>query len=223
MKTDKHNMDLEQLLATLEHAGRDNRRQEEISAMIDNMAAVHNHGFWWYAARVAAVACVFFFISTAVRIWFIPTGQPAGRQVAEAVVKGVVSPDIAATTVEADPASTTKAEPAVKRRHRPRVKSVAVQPVAEEQPESLPSEEFLAEEKAEDEFFETVQEDEPFDNQIAVIVQPLVSVSQANEPAPVEPAPAKVVTPARRSLLGTLFHRAEPSKMDGTMLAINIL
>ncbi len=78
MKSNKNNMDLEQLLADVEHAGRDARRREQLSTMIDNMAGEagsrkNAHGFWWWSARVAAAACVLFFISTAIRIWFIPT------------------------------------------------------------------------------------------------------------------------------------------------------
>ena len=93
MKTDKHNMDLEQLLADVEYAGRDARRQQELSLMIDRMAGVEKgerrHGAWWWVSRVAAVACVLFFISTAVRIWFIPT-ESTGTRVAEAEVPEVV-------------------------------------------------------------------------------------------------------------------------------------
>ena len=42
MKTDKHNLDLETLLATLEHAGRDERRQQELGEMIDRLAGVES-------------------------------------------------------------------------------------------------------------------------------------------------------------------------------------
>ena len=85
MKTDRYN--LEDLLAEVEHAGRDARRQQELGNMIDQMAVVKSrrHGFWWWSVRVSAAACVLFFIGTAVRVWFIPT-EPAAPMVAEAGV-----------------------------------------------------------------------------------------------------------------------------------------
>ena len=60
MKNDRNKMDLDQLLATLEHTGRDNRRQQELGAMIDSLAAAEttkHRGFWWWSSRVAAAAC----------------------------------------------------------------------------------------------------------------------------------------------------------------------
>ena len=61
MKNDSNKMDLDQLLATLEHAGRDSRRQQELSAMIDSLAAAEttkHRSFWWWSSRVAVAACV---------------------------------------------------------------------------------------------------------------------------------------------------------------------
>ena len=219
MKTDKHNMDLEQMLADVEHAGRDARRQQELSAMIDHLAGedsgVRHHGVWWWVSRVAAAACVLFFISTAVRIWFIPT-ESGVQMVAEAEVPEVVLPANVAPTVETTPLEAQTP--------RVRVKPVTEQPVVEEEQEApIVVEEYLVEEIVEEELPVEETDEEPVDNQLEMIVQPMVSVAQTVEPAPVETAPAKSAKPVRRSLLSGLIRHAEPSKMDGTMLAFNIL
>lgn len=217
MKTNKHNM--ESLLAEMEHAGRDIRRQQELGAMIDRLAGEETderrHGAWWWVGRVAAAACVLFFISTAVRIWFIPT-ESGKQMVAEVEMPEVVS--------SAEPAIAVEVKPAARVSHHTRVKPVTVQSVVlEEQEEPVVVEEYLVEENIEEELPVEEQIEEPVDNHIEMIVQPVVSIAQTVEPAPAEAAPAKPAKSARRSLLGNLIRRAEPSKMDGTMLAFNIL
>lgn len=205
MNNDRHNLELEGLLAEVEHAGRNARRQQELGAMIDSMAETKSHGTWWWTVRVAAVACIIFFVVTAVRIWFIPTGNTA-PQVAEVVVPKEVVPSEPATVVEAKPTAT----------HRVRVKPVAVQPVVvEEEPEEQPVAEELP---------VVEQIEEPVDNQIEMLVQPVVSVEQPLDPMPAQPEPVTAKPQERKhSLLGTLIHRAEPSRMDGTILAFNIM
>ena len=126
MKNDKEKMNLDQLLATLEHAGRDSRRQQELSAMIDSLAAAEEtpkRSFWWWSSRVAVAACVTFFVTTAVRIWFIPTGPTTKGVPTVAEVNGtempmaIVSDTAAIPTVNHSITSPTpkavKAEPTV--------------------------------------------------------------------------------------------------------------
>ena len=215
MKTDKHNMDYEQMLATLEHAGRDARRQQELSAMIDRLAGEESGkrrtALWW-VSRVAAAACVLFFIVTAIRIWFIPTENGAPL-VAEAEVPEVVLPTEPATAVETAPVAAQTP--------RVRVKPVTVQPaVVDEQEALIVVEEYLVEEVVEEEPPVEEQEEEPVINQIEVLAQPVVSVAQTAEPTPEETTPAKSAKPARRSIFSSLFRPAEPSLMEGTTLAL---
>lgn len=225
MKTDKQPIELEQLLADVEHAGRDARRRDELSAMIDSMAAAESgerkHGFWWWGARVAAAACIFFFITTAVRVWFIPTGNNA-TLVAEADVPAAVQ------TVDIDSAVASPAAPRpAARQERRRVVQPTVLPaeepvlVAEEvpaepvEPTPLPYEEAAME--PHDEYASTVDE----------IAAPVVSVGNDEsvavamaEPAKVEPAQEQ---PHRRSIFGNFFRQPEPDDMTGTVLAFRIL
>ena len=244
MKNNSQIKDLEQMLATLEHAGRDERRQQAQGEMIDSMAAAdgRRHGFWWWGARVAAAACMLFFISTAVRIWFIPTDNatlvaenrteggerrtPSATSEertgyhAESVDSAIVLPMThAATTVLPVTHAATTSHRATPLHVTREVAEVAQ---AIEQPEVAPMEEapvavYLAETEADS----TAQPEEaPVASPIDDIAAPMVSV--AYSPTPSEPK-AEAPKRERRSLLGGLFHRDDISHMDGTTLAINLL
>ena len=219
MKTDRYNM--EDLLSDVEHAGRDARRQQELGDIIDRLAAdeENRHGFWWWGARVATAACVLFFISTAVRIWFIPTGSD-GMVVAEAVAPSVVVPE--ATDVSAaNPASLSSLSSSSSQSMKVGKKKAAP---AEE--ETLPVEEYYVD--------EAVEVPAVGDDTVAVpiiieqnVKAAPVAVAQvtAPEPAPTsaEPAPVPVPDdskPARRRSFFNLFRPAEPSLMEGTTLAL---
>ena len=214
-------MELEQMLASLEHAGRDERRRQELGAMIDSMggaeSAERKRGFWWWSVRVAAAACVFFFISTAVRIWFIPTEKAV--QVAQTevpVVKEVRS--VVPAPVE-EPEVTVTLAPRIK-------KSIPAQPIVET-PEQQPVEELLAEEVAVPEVVEpldavevptvVIEDDIAPDPELvaeaAVEQQPVVALPQDEPQA--EPEKATL-----GSFFKSLFRLAEPSAMDGTTLAL---
>ena len=51
------------------------------------------------------------------------------------------------------------------------------------------------------------------------IAAPVTGIAQAPQPSNPQPAPKK----ERRSFLSGLFHRDDYSRMDGTMLAFNLL
>jgi hypothetical protein len=207
MKTDRYN--LEGLLADVEHAGRDVFRQQELGAMIDRMAGEsEKHGFWWWGARVAAAACVLFFIGTAVRVWFMPTGEST-TVVAETEVPKVV--------LTAEPETVVEAKPVV---HRGRVKTVAMQPVVAEPAEPVVVEEYLVEEIVEEELPVEEQVEAPVENQIEMIAQPEVSIAQTVESTHEETAPAVKPRERKRNFLGSLIRPAEPSLMEGTTLAL---
>ena len=227
--------DVERLLATVEHAGRDERRQQELGEMIDRMAGESGqwpvvsgqkgHGAWWWVSRVAAAACVLFFIGTAVRVWFIPT-ESGSPMVAEAVV-----PEMAPVAFDSTPAATTvvavgdRSGANVPKIPAPRRASVRPQTMATEadSEESSLAEEYLAEE---------IEQIEPaevaYDTVPAVIIEddfaPDIEVAAAvEEPTqPVEPVTvaSKPAKPTRHSIFRTLFRPAEPSLMEGTTLAL---
>ena len=220
MNNDKQKLDLEGLLAEVEHAGRDARRRDELAAMVDSMAGANRHGFWWWGARVAGAACVLFFIGTAVRIWFIPTESTVDDNlVAQAEVPEVI-PVVADTT----PVASAVQQPV--RVHRPMVPTetlvveeyVAEEVQAEPESEEAPVVEerdtvIIIEEAVVPEPTPIVQA-EPVD----AVAAPIVSVGNTPAAAPIEES-----KPKRESIFKNLFRRHEPSKMDGTMLALNIL
>ena len=223
MKTDNHN--LESLLAEVEHAGRDARRRDELAAMIDQMAGnsgqwsvtsgQKKHGFWWWGAHVAAAACILFFISTAVRIWFIPT-EPTAPMVAEAEV---VSDKWSVASVDSTVA--TPAKPIAPRctHHKAITQPVADSdtPSKEGTPdaveETIVTEEYFAEEVVDRE--ETVEDEK--ESSVEDIVVPVVSVAYA------EPQEQPKAQPHRRNILSGLFRQPEPDDMTGTVLAFRIL
>ena len=229
MNNDKQKLDLEGLLAEVEHAGRDARRRDELAAMVDSMAGTNRHGFWWWTVRVAAAACVLFFIGTAVRIWFIPTDSAVDDNlVAQAEV-----PEL--TPIVADTIPVAPAMPVRVQRHVVPTEVVEVEEyVAEEVPAdtvaySSPLAELgapspnLGEEP--DSISNSSTKRGEGDRREAVVEEydtkepaPIVSVGNTPAAAPIDESKTK-----RESIFKNLFRRHEPSKMDGTMLALNIL
>lgn len=224
MNNDKHKLDLEGLLAEVEHAGRDARRQDELAAMVDSMAGANRHGFWWWGARVAAAACVLFFIGTAVRIWFIPTGSTVDDNlVAQAEVPEVIP--VAADTVAVAPAVTpAESQPVRKQRHVVSTEVVEEYVAEEVQAEPESEEAPVVEERDTVIIIEEAVVPEPAPivqaEPVDAVAAPIVSVSNTSE-QPV--ATAEERKPKRASIFKNIFRRHEPSKMDGTMLALNIL
>ena len=212
----------EELLADVEHAGRDARRREQLSDMIDRMAATENtkHGFWWWSARVAAAACVLFFISTAVRAWFIPTETTAQMVAENRMESKEIKVDSEDSTV---PTPVKATAPHRVTAHRCAVtvaeetivgETIAEEIVVEEpapfEEMALPAiEELIAEE------VEIQAEEEPMEEQeestVESIAAPVVSVAYS------EPQEQ----PRRRSLFR--IHLTEPDIMEGNILALKLL
>lgn len=210
MNNDKQKLDLEGLLAEVEHAGRDARRRDELAAMVDSMAGARKHGFWWWTVRVAAAACVIFFVSTAIRIWFIPTNSAVDDNlVAQAEVPEV-------TPVVADAVPTAPVMPQPVRVHRPIVSTEVVEV------EKYVAEEVPVEQDAEE---EPVVEETVINVEDVVVPEPAPIAQTETTPQPAEPAvaPTEERKPKRESIFKSIFRRHEPSKMDGTMLVLNIL
>lgn len=222
MKNDRNKMDLDQLLATLEHAGRDSRRQQELGAMIDSLAAAEEtpkRGFWWWSSRVAAAACVTFFVTTAIRIWFIPTGPTTKGIPTVAEVNGTETP----TAIVSD----TAVLPTVNRSiTSPTPKVVKAEP-------TVTSEELYAEETTVTEPVEKDSIEAPYyiiEDDFAPNTEPIAYNSEPERPTTDEPAAttpdantpnvAQTAKPQRRRLFGGFLRRSEPSRMEGTTLAL---
>ena len=221
MKNYSNKMDLDQLLATLEHAGRDNRRQQELSAMIDSLAAAEEtskRGFWWWSSRVAAAACITFFVTTAIRIWFIPTGS---------TTKGIPTvAEVKATETPTATVSDTTVIPTVNR------SITSTTPKAVEAQSTTTSEELYAEETTTTEPVEKDSTEAPYyiiEDDFASNTEPIAysEPKQAitDEPAATTPDAgtpnvAQTTNSQRRKLFGGFLRRSEPSRMEGTTLAL---
>ena len=225
MNNENNKLDLEQLLAEVEHAGRDARRRQELGDMIDRMAAAESRkrgkALRLWTARVAAAACVVFFIVTAVRIWFIPTdgGTMVAENLAVAPSPVAVPPAAEEETAVAAPVSRTAPSPKRHVVHGP--ERAVTAGLVEEDPVLNPVvdvEDYVAEEVM-------LEEMAPVPD---TILPDTVAPVEIEVPAPLAEAEPHAAAPSpaaepRRSPFASLFHRAAPSRMDGTVLAFNIL
>lgn len=221
MKKDNKKMDLDQLLATLEHAGRDSRRQQELGAMIDSLAAAEttkHRGFWWWSSRVAVAACVTFFVTTAVRIWFIPTSSTTKGMPTVAEVKATETP----TATFSD----TTIIPTVNRSiTSPTPKAVEAEPtVASEElyAEETTTTEPIKEDSTEAPYY-IIEDDFAPDTEPIAYSEPKQAITDepaAKTPEASTPNVAQTTKPQRRKLFGGFLRRSEPSKMEGTTLAL---
>lgn len=215
MKKNSEPLSLEQLLASVEHAGRDNRRQQQLSAMIERMAdqeAKKRRAFRMWAIPLAAAATVTLFVITSIWQWDNPL-QPAGPQVAQA--PAVRRIELPLPQTDARPTAVVASV-----RHRPVadngtqplpgiMPATPAVPLAVEVVEAVLSQEELLAETLQPQPDTLYQE---FSSPAAPVAEPTQMAQAAAEPQP-EP---------RRSSFFSLF-RAEPSLMDGTVLAFNIL
>lgn len=220
MKKNNDTPTLEQLLASVEHAGRDAHRQQQLAEMIERMAAEEaskrRRSVRLWTVRVAAAATVTLFIVTSV--WKMTNPSPSiGMQLAQAPV--VRTPKLPLPTmVPLRQAATTPDKPwSAPVRQKQAMAAISV---AEEQPieveaaavEPVPDfpvmEETIAEAVVQEEPLPIVEEEEP----AFTDMEPAAMAQSSPTPKPKQ---------ERRGFF-SLF-RAEPSLMDGTMLAFNIL
>lgn len=220
MKTNKSNLNLEQLLADVEHAGRDARRRDKLAAMIDEMAGAdkhkQSHGFWWYGVRVAAAACIIFFISTAVRIWFIPTAPQEPLLAENRLESEENKVKIVDSTIATPVKPATMHHVASHRSSVVPVVELTAEEVIEPVEEVMPSmiEELIAD-KIENQ--EAVPIEEIKESALETIAAPIVSIGYSeSQEQPKERT-------RRRSILSELFRQPEPDDMTGTMLALKLL
>lgn len=220
MKKNNDTPTLEQLLASVEHAGRDSRRQQQLAEMIERMAAEEaskrRRSVRLWTVRVAAAATVTLIFVTSV--WRMANPSPSiGVQLAQAPV--VRTPKLPLPTMVPLRQAATTPDKSLSVPVRQR-QAMAAMSVAEEQPieveaaavEPVPDfpamEETIAEAVVPEEPLPIVEEEEP-------------AVTNLEPAAMAQSSPTPKPKQERRGFF-SLF-RAEPSLMDGTMLAFNIL
>lgn len=222
MNRTENKFDLEQLLGTVEHAGRDSRRQQQLSELIDGLAAEesrqHRAVAWRrWSIGISAAACIALFVTWFVKFESPSVGSPQGPLVAERKTDTVLVPQ----TVE-DSAIVLPVGRAVRR----------YETVAGVTPDAV---EYLAE-SAPIEVTDTVEDvisegDTLFDPE-ELLREIAVQLAEADkqEVVPVEESRTEVKQPVavvqnekpnRRNWFK--FQRSQPSKMDGTMLAFRLM
>lgn len=233
-ETSRADAELELMLKAVERAGRDSRRREALSAMLDQMAADEAAAHRKVVRRrwsigISAAACLLLFVTTIVRLTNIGDGVAAGPLTAEVDDKAVENGDTVADTVAHDnnmQNSVLSIKPS--KSIAPTVTESApmmaeTKASQEETTPLLPSEEKAA---------DTVSlgDEVLFDaGQFAEADLPESEENEEVTPSPSSTQPAQVAanTPAakpdKRRSRWVRHHRDDRSKMDGTMLAFNIL
>ena len=210
---------LEQLLQAVEHAGRDQRRRQQLSQMIEQMSedeASKSHTIRLWVVRVAVAAMITLFVVVPVWNW-IGVDQSVEMQVSQVSVASQAR-DLESVAVEVE-----QKRDYVARRHARAVNRTLpdlVEPECEEQDnasdvvvvESQPV--YDLQEEA------VVENLDPIDTD--PVVEEVLPVVPSKEPEQVaQSMPRTDAKRERRSFFS--FLSAEPSMMDGTMLAFQLL
>lgn len=221
---------LEDLLSSIEHEGRDARRREQISAMLERMAAeesaARRHTVRLWTVRVAVAASVMGIIMTVARL-MQPQMQPVGSQMAQApsIVPPVlhrnsvlhssesvtVSPTQAPLTLQPSAASDTL--PRMVHTMEGESSEAAAPMLVHPMPEQLLAEAEMAALP---------------DGDIRSFQQPQIPLETLaqSEPASAPEAPQEDTPAANPKSRGNSFFKlfeAKPSMMEGTMLAFHII
>lgn len=221
---------LEDLLSSIEHQGRDARRREQISAMIERMAAEEaasrRHTVRLWTVRVAVAASVMGIIMTVARL-MQPQLQPVGSQMAQApsIVPPVLHSDSLLHSSETATVSPTQApvtlQPSAASDTLPRMvhtmegeSSEAAAPMlVHPMPAHLLAEAEMAALP---------------DGDIRSFQQPQIPLETLaqSEPATAPEAPTEDTPAAKPKPRGNSFFKLfepKPSMMEGTMLAFHII
>ncbi len=221
---------LEDLLSSIEHQGRDARRREQISAMLERMAAEEaasrRHTVRLWTVRVAVAASVMGIIMTVARL-MQPQLQTVGSQVAQApsIVPPVLHSDSLLRSSETATVSPTQApvtlQPSAASDTLPRMVHT-MEGESSEAAAPMLVHPMPAQLLAEAEMAAVPNGDIRSFQQPQMTLETLAQSEPATAPeAPQEDTPAAKTKPRGNSFF-KLFE-AKPSMMEGTMLAFHII
>lgn len=233
MKKTDEKFDLDELLRTVEHAGRDNRRQQQLADLIDSLAAdeesAHRKVLWRrWSIGISAAACLVLFVTTIVKFTAQDASQPTGALVAETPVSHVREE---AEVHEEELRTKTMYENENRNEGlHAKTKSLTEDeelPIAENEATVPIEKEDIVEDTLIDEYNIDVQYADKMYVPGSEDMIPVDTGSDTNigrEHADVETQVAKHEEKSeKKSRKWFQLRRANPSKMDGTMLAFNIL
>ena len=222
--------ELELMLKAVEKAGRDSRRREALSVMLDQMAADEAAAHRKVVRRrwsiaVSAAACLLLFVTTIVRLTNIGDGVAAGPLTAEVDDRPIMNGDTVATDSDVQP-------DALPVRSRKAYALAAAEPTPVMAETAVPQDETTPIPPAEEQEVDSVSIGDEVLFDIGRFAENDVPESEEKEetmPSTVSPQPAQVATnttapkPTKSRSRWMRHHRDDRSKMDGTMLAFNIL
>jgi len=232
MKKTDEKFDLDELLRTVEHAGRDNRRQQQLSDLIDSLAAdeesAHRKVLWRrWSIGISAAACLVLFVTTIVKFTAQDASQPTGALVAETPVAHVR--EEAEVHEEELRTKTVYENENENKGHRTKTKSLTEDeelPIAENEATVPIEKEDIVEDTLIDEYDIDVQYADMMYVPGSEDMIPVDTGSDTNigrERADVETQVAKHEEKSeKKSRKWFQLRRANPSKMDGTMLAFRL-
>ncbi|MBP5541942.1 MAG: hypothetical protein J6X88_09870 [Bacteroidales bacterium] len=211
MKNTKPTPTLEEMLATVEHAGRDARCQQQLSEMIEGLAAketaARRRVVSLWTARIAAAACLAGVILTFVH-YMNMTVEPDGPMVAKVQPTGISPRPVIHATETLQPAVPSRQEGQVIRHVRPTVAMPERLPDAVEEEDFTVLTEALA--LAPVDLSDLYAEAEPE----YLPSEALAQVESTQEPKTAE-------RPKRRSIFS--IGNAEPDLMEGNTLSIRLI
>lgn len=229
MKKTEEKFDLDELLRTVEHAGRDNRRQQQLSELIDSLAAeeesAHRKVLWRrWSIGISVAACLVLFVTTIVKFTAQDAIQSSGSLVAEAQADTASKPMLDEINDDDSPSLG-------ERTVRPHTVSPAVAPqrVAEQsddrqdvkEMDEVFSEEVVPVDVYDNDvqYAEQIDQRKSEDTLLEYVGADSDNVQMQPQFAMQEPTAKQEKAPRKWFKL----RRANPSKMDGTVLAFNLL
>ena len=224
MNRTENKFDLEQLLGAVEHAGRDSRRQQQLSKLIDSLAAEeagkHKQLMWRrWSIGLSVAACIALFVTTIVKVVIPADDAVPSVVVAEQKTDSVIVPQVIEEAVIVVPTASPV--------HHRQIVSNAIPSGAEHLAEVMPVE---AIDTVDDVISEgdTLFDSEELLRELAVQLaevksQDAVSVEEGHPELqqPVVVTQNSEPKTERRSWFR--LRRSKPSKMDGTMLAFRLM
>ena len=215
------NYDLSDILSALEQDGKDSRRRQQITQTINHLESRHRRKVLYFSISAACVALLLLPVAINLILNRHPSSQPIYISAkTDTVIKPAPlsspptpSPTLLANNKQVKPQS----RPQINEHHnnKPQINELLPEVVSsEDNIDTIPSFEINDSQIAESSP-QQPSEPEPSDPQpIVTTAQPTVSITQEPDPQPSQP-PKKVKK--RRH-----FRLANPSNMDGTVLAFNL-
>ena len=227
--------ELEQLLNAVERAGRNSRRQQQLSELIDSLAADekasnrrNNRRVW--SITISAAACIALFVTTIVKLIGTEQTTVGGPLTAEVNQKEPSSSVVYTDTTKAVAPIPVKRTNVTKNAERiivsSDISSVLAENVVEYEEENIGEQEMESDttiDSLEVDAFYAEQQPVSEEDERSFVENDDLSTEDNIGKANVQPMASNQEKKEKEPRKWFQLRRANPSKMDGTMLAFNIL